>query len=81
MVGAELLENAEMAHALSEDAPPASHEPGADAHHGHAGDPGAAPMHGEIKESFSAAQVAFVASLGLIATVAGIVAGIVLAND
>lgn len=70
-----------MAHAIHEDAPPATHEPGADAHHGQPDDPGAAPMHQDIKESFSNAQVAYVTLLGLVAAVGGIVFGLILAND
>ncbi len=49
--------------------------------HGTHDDPNAAPMHHEIVERFTRAQVAFCAALGGIAIVAGIVLGIVLSND
>ncbi|MCC7366343.1 MAG: hypothetical protein IT303_18445 [Dehalococcoidia bacterium] len=57
------------------------HEPGADAHHGHHDDPNAAPMHHDIVERFSGAMVGYMATLGVVAIVAGIVAGLLFAND
>ncbi|MBI5946528.1 MAG: hypothetical protein HY875_00125 [Chloroflexi bacterium] len=47
----------------------------------HAQDPNAAPMHHEIKERFTNAQAAVSGILGAVAIIAGIVLGIVLAND
>ncbi len=49
--------------------------------HGTHDDPNAAPMHHEIVERFTRAQIAFCAALGGIAIIAGIVLGIVLSND
>lgn len=43
--------------------------------------PDAAPMRQDIKENFSNAQVALAVALGLIATIAGVVFGVLLAND
>lgn len=44
-------------------------------------DPNAAPMHHEIKERFSSAQVALAGFLGIAAIVAGLVLGMVLVNN
>lgn len=49
--------------------------------HGEDLDPNASPMRQQIKEDFSSAAVAFAVSLGAIAAIAGLVLGIVLAND
>lgn len=43
-------------------------------------DPNAAPMHHDIKERFSQAQIAFAVGLGAIAIVAGTVSGLLFAN-
>lgn len=52
----------------------------ADAHGTH-DDPNTAPMHHDIVEDFTRAQVAFVAALGGLAIIAGLVLGILLTND
>lgn len=52
----------------------------ADTHHEPI-NPDAAPMHSEVKEDFSRLQVAIAIGLGLVATVGGIVFGLLLAND
>lgn len=44
-------------------------------------DPNAAPMHHEIYERFTTIQIAIAVALGGIAIIAGIVLGLVLAND
>lgn len=44
-------------------------------------DPNAAPMHHDLKERFSQAQIAFAVALGGIAIVAGVVFGLLFAND
>jgi hypothetical protein len=44
-------------------------------------DPNAAPMHHEIVTDFAAIHVFIVGILGFVATVAGIVLGLVLVND
>ncbi len=44
-------------------------------------DPNAAPMHHDIKERFSQAQIALAVALGGIAIVAGVLFGLLLAND
>ncbi len=44
-------------------------------------DPNAAPMHHDIKEQFTRLQIAIAVSLGGIAIAAGIVFGLLLAND
>ncbi|MCC6382028.1 MAG: hypothetical protein IT304_05930 [Dehalococcoidia bacterium] len=44
-------------------------------------DPDAAPMHHEIKERFSTAQVALAGFLGTAAIVVGLVLGLVLVNN
>ena len=44
-------------------------------------DPNTAPMHHEIEQRFSRFQVAFGVGLGLVAIVAGVVAGLLLANS
>lgn len=51
----------------------------ADAHAHH--DPNAAPMHTDVRESFSAGQVAFCYLLALVSLVAGIVSGLLFIND
>ncbi|MGE5595993.1 MAG: hypothetical protein ACM3S1_08165 [Hyphomicrobiales bacterium] len=53
----------------------------ADGHHGHAEDPNAAPMHHDIQEQFSAFAVVLTGALLTIAIAAGIIFGLVLAND
>jgi len=49
--------------------------------HGTHDDPNAAPMHLEVVDTFTRAQVAFCAALGGVAIIAGIILGIVLSND
>jgi hypothetical protein len=44
-------------------------------------DPNAAPMHHDIRERFAMPHVILAYALGLVATAAGIIFGIVLAND
>ncbi len=44
-------------------------------------DPNAAPMHHEIVETFAGIHVVIALLLGVAATVAGIVLGLVLVND
>ncbi len=44
-------------------------------------DPNAAPMHHEIVEKFSNIHVAVALTMGIVATIAGIVLGLVLVND
>jgi hypothetical protein len=43
-------------------------------------DPNTAPMHHDIEERFSRLQIAFAVALGLVAIVAGVVSGLLLAN-
>ncbi len=54
----------------------------ADSHdaHGHA-DPNAAPMHHEIKETFSPGAVLFCYLLAAVALIAGVITGITVIND
>ena len=47
----------------------------------HASDPNAAPMHHEIRERFASVHVTIAAALGILAIVAGVLFGILLAND
>ena len=47
----------------------------------HDADPNVAPMHHDIRTQFAAAQMAIVAGLGAVAIIAGIVFGLLLAND
>jgi hypothetical protein len=49
--------------------------------HGNVGDPNAAPMHGDIKESFSQVDVVICVALGLIAIAAGTICGIIFVNN
>ena len=49
--------------------------------HGHAPDPNSAPMHSEVKSNFSALQVTIAVLLGIAAIAAGIVSGVVFANN
>lgn len=49
--------------------------------HGTHEDPNAAPMHHDIREHFATGHIVLAYALGLLATAAGIVFGIVLAND
>ena len=62
----------------------AAHEPedvhGDAGHHGY-DDPNAAPMHHEIKEYFSGLEVFLAGFLCTVAVTAGIILGIVVAND
>jgi len=44
-------------------------------------DPNAAPMHPDIKERFTRAQVAFCAALGAVAIVGGLVFGVLVVNN
>lgn len=50
-------------------------------HHAAEVDPNVAPTHQEIVEDFSFGTVLFATVLGLVAATAGIIFGIVLAND
>ncbi len=43
--------------------------------------PDAAPMHLEVKEDFSVAEMVFAVGLGVVAAVAGLVLGLILVND
>jgi len=47
----------------------------------HEADPNVAPMHHDIRTRFAAAQIAIVGGLGVVAIIAGIVFGLLLAND
>ncbi|MGI8424645.1 MAG: hypothetical protein ACR2NO_11155 [Chloroflexota bacterium] len=47
----------------------------------HSEDPNAAPMHHDIKERFETVQVVIAGSLGMLALIAGIVAGLLFVND
>jgi hypothetical protein len=49
--------------------------------HGTHDDPNAPPMHHEIVDTFTRAQIAFCAALGGVAIVAGLILGIILVND
>jgi hypothetical protein len=49
--------------------------------HGHAPDPNAAPMHSEVKESFSTLDIAICMALALIAIGAGTICGIIFVNN
>lgn len=49
--------------------------------HGQTPDPNAAPMHHEIKESFSTVDVTICIVLGLVAIAAGIISGLLFIND
>jgi hypothetical protein len=49
--------------------------------HGHPADPDAAPMHSEVKESFSQLDVVICVALGLIAIAAGTICGIIFVNN
>ena len=44
-------------------------------------DPNAAPMHHEVRERFAPVHVVIAATLGLTATVVGVVLGVVLVNN
>lgn len=48
---------------------------------GHDADPNAAPMRQDIRTQFAAAHMAIVAAMGVLAIGAGIVFGLLLAND
>jgi hypothetical protein len=48
---------------------------------GHDADPNAAPLRQDIRTQFAAAQIAIVAAMGALAIVAGIVFGLLFAND
>ncbi|MEX0783925.1 MAG: hypothetical protein WD557_14890 [Dehalococcoidia bacterium] len=52
----------------------------ADAHE-HPPDPNVAPMHSEVKESFSQVDVVICVALGLIAIAAGTICGILFVNN
>ena len=48
---------------------------------GHDVDPNTAPMRQDIRTQFTSAQMAIVAAMGILAITAGIVFGLLLAND
>lgn len=71
-----------MAHAATDERPAAEGAHGAVDDHGHApADPNAAPMHHDLKLDFTMAHAVIAATLGTVAIAAGIIFGIVLAND
>ena len=59
---------------------PDTHHEEADAHHPPA-DPNAAPTHGDVRFTFSFAQMAVPWALGLIALVLGVVLGLTVVNN
>jgi len=49
--------------------------------HGEHLDPNTSPLRQQVKEDFSAAAVSFAVALGVVAAAAGVILGIILAND